>query len=494
MIWLLLIGLLAGILAMLLPLARSHRATDQAEAENQQLAQDRQRLVDFMHHMTEALGEGLSQQELHQRIVHAAILCTGALSACIFQKTGRGTMRGIAIEGLFPPHRPLSDESKRKLVTRAKFIEQVLKSEEFPIGEGIVGRVAQTGQGELLRDAAADARMVRHDDPALAVRSVIVVPLRFRQHFFGVLAVTNPAEEQLFSEADFTLMQSLAEQAALALHNAEFLHLQIEKKQLDLDLSIARGIQQMLLPRGKPALPGLRLDARYAAAQQVGGDLYDFFPLGESRLGVAVADVSGKGIAASLLMAICRTNLRQIAPRYDSPVATLIELNRVLAADIHPGLYVTLLYAIIDVATNEVALARAGHELPLLVRRDAATGGARADYIESEGMALGMVPGDIFDLSIEAKVESFLPGDALILYTDGITETANEEGKEFSGARLADCARSLHGRMPREINDGILDGVQRFAGEAAQRDDLTLFTVVRSPGGAAGWSEGGEAG
>ena len=94
-------------------------------------------------------------------------------------------------------------------------------------------------------------------------------------------------------------------------------------------------------------------------------------------------------------------------------------------------------------------------------------------------MALGLVPGEIFDESIEGRTESFLPGDVLVLYTDGITETANDEGKEFSGARLADCMRSLYGRPPREINDGILEAAQRFAGEAPQRDDLTLFTVAR---------------
>jgi sigma-B regulation protein RsbU (phosphoserine phosphatase) len=104
----------------------------------------------------------------------------------------------------------------------------------------------------------------------------------------------------------------------------------------------------------------------------------------------------------------------------------------------------------------------------------------RADYVASEGMALGLVSGDIFDESIEERVESFLPGDVLVFYTDGITETANEEGREFSGARLADCVRALYGRTPREINDGILDAAQRFAGEAPPRDDLTLFTVARS--------------
>ena len=482
MFWYLLIGALLGLLLLLVPLAHARAELDRVEQENLKLAQDRQRLFDFMHLMTEALGEGLSRQELHQRIVHAAILCTGALSACIFEQTERKTMRGIAIEGLFPPHRPLSEAGTAKLATRAKFIEQVLRSEEFPLGEGIVGRVAQSRRGELLVDAAADTRMVKHDDPALAVRSVIVVPLIFRDRFFGVLAVTNPAGDQLFNEGDFTLMQSLAEQAALALHNAEFLHLQIEKRQLDLDLSIASGIQQMLLPRGTPRLAGLEIDARYRPAQRVGGDLYDFFPLSDTRLGVAVADVSGKGIPASLLMAICRTNLRQIAPRHASPARVLTELNAALAADIQSGLYVTMLYAIVDVGTNEVTLARAGHELPLFVRRDPTNGLVRTDYVGSEGMALGMVPNAIFTETIAEQREPFVAGDALVLYTDGVTEAANDEGKEFSGARLADVVRSSAAAPPRAVNDAILEAVQRFGGEEAQRDDFTLLTLRRTNG------------
>jgi len=473
------IGLLLGALAMLPWLFRARRDADRSEEEGQKLAQDRQRLLDFMHLMTEALGEGLSRPELHQRIVHASILCTGALSACLFERTEKNTMRGAAVEGLFPPHRPLADLAKGKVTTRAKFIEQVLKSEEFPVGEGVVGRVAETGRGELLADAAADPRVVKHDDAALAVRSVIAVPLVFRGRFFGVLAVTNPAGDEPFSETDFTLMQSLAEQAALALHNAEFLHLQIERQQLDLDLSLARGIQQMLLPQHTATIAGLDLDARYTPAQKVGGDLYDIIPLSATRLGIAVADVSGKGIPASLLMAICRTNLRQIAARHDSPARVLAELNRALAADIRGGLYVTMLYAVIDVARNAVTFARAGHELPLFVRRDPASGVGVTDYVGSEGMPLGMVPDEIFSPATVDRTEPFAPGDVLVLYTDGITEAPNEDAKEFSGARLADAVRSLQQRSARELNDGILEGVQRFAGDTPQRDDFTLVTVKR---------------
>jgi sigma-B regulation protein RsbU (phosphoserine phosphatase) len=482
MSWLIPAGLLAAILLLLVALSRSRRESDRLEQENQKLARDSRQLLDFMHHMTEALGEGLSHQELRQRIVHASILCTGALSACFFERTPRNTMRGVAVEGLFPPHRPMTEATQGRLLTRARFIEQVLRSEEFPVGEGVVGRVAEQLRGELLVDAAADPRMVRHDDPALKVRSVIVVPLLFRGRSFGVLAVANPGSAAYFNQADFTLLQSLAEQAALALHNAEFLHLQVERRQLDVDLSVARGIQQMLLPRETPSLPGLELDARYAAAQQVGGDLYDFILLPDSRLGIVVADVAGKGIAASMLMAICRTNFRQIASRHVSPAAALTELNRTQSVDIHAGLYVTMIYAIVDAAQNTVTFARAGHELPLFVRRDPGHGPARADYVASEGMALGLVPDEIFAPTITDQTEAFALGDVMLLYTDGVTEAPNEDGKEFSGARLADVARMLHHRPAREVNDHVLEALQRFSGHGPQRDDLTLVTVRRTAG------------
>ena len=475
----LVLGILLGALAMLMPFLRLRRRLERQEEQKQQFAQDRKRVIEFMHLMAEALGEGLTLQELRQRIVHASILCTGALSACIFEETAGKMMRGVAVEGLFPPHRPIPETIKSRLATRAKFIEQILKSEEFPVGEGVVGRVAQTGRGELIADAVADPRIIKHDDAALAVRSVIAVPLTFRDRFFGVLVVTNPADDREFTEVEFSLLQSLAEQAALALHNAEFLSLQIEKKQLDLDLSIASGIQQMLLPRKTATLPGLDLAARYMPAQKVGGDLYDIIPLSDHSLGIAVADVSGKGIPASLLMAITRTNLRQIAPRHDSPAAVLAELNRTIAIDMHGGLYVTMLYAVIDVTKNTVVFARAGHELPLFARRDAASGAYLTQFAGSEGMSVGMVPDELFKAVIADRVEPFGTGDVLVLYTDGVTEAPNEDNKEFSGARLADAVRVLHSQSAEDLNEGILESVRRFAGDEPQRDDLTLVTVKR---------------
>lgn len=456
---------------------RMRRANGSLREENLTLAQEKQIVVDFMHHMTEALADNPSREELYQRIVHAAIFCTGALSACIFQRVPGDKMRGVAVEGLFPPHRPLPEASRGKLTTRAKFIEQVLMSETFSVHEGLVGRVALTAQGLLIADALHHPDIVKHDDPVLEVRSMIVVPLIFGGQFFGVLAVANPADGLPFTETDYALLQSMAELAALALHNAEFLHLQLEKRQFDLDLSLASGIQQMLLPTERTTLRGLDIDARYTPAQRVGGDLYDLLALSEQRIGVVVADVSGKGISASLLMAICRSNLRQIAPRHTSPAAALAELNRVLVSDIHNGMFITLVYAVIDTLAATVTFARAGHELPLLVQSDSLAGIGSGRFIASEGMPVGMVPDELFTSVIADCVVPFRPGDTFVLYTDGLTEAPNEEGKEFSGARLADAICTLHHRSAREINDGLLAAIERFSNDIPQRDDYTLVTI-----------------
>ncbi len=474
--------LLGGILGVALVYALYWRASREAarlEEEKQGLMEERQIVLDYMHTMVDAVGERLPREELFQRIVHAAILSTGALSACIFEKGADNMMRGAAVEGLFPPHRPIPDTQRMKMGTRAKFIEQVLKSESFPVGEGVVGRVAATGKGELIMKAPDDPRVVKHEDPALVVRSVIAAPIMVRQRLIGVLCVCNASDGLPFTATDYSLVEALAEQAGLAVHNADFLSLQVEKQKLDLDLALASDVQLMLLPREMPLVPGLDIDARYLAAQKVSGDLYDVFKLGYDRVGVAVADVSGKGMSASLLMAICRTTLRQIAPMHSSPARVLADLNRSLAGDMREGMYITMTYAVVDADKGQVTIARAGHELPLFSRRDPATGVFVSEYIGSEGMPVGLVDADLFESAIEDKTLAFAPGSTLVLYTDGLTEAPNAEEKEFGGARLADALRAAHGGSARQINDAILQAVEDFAGAAGLRDDYTLLTVKR---------------
>lgn len=475
------IGLLLGAAVAGVLGWRARRAAARIEEEKHSLLEERQVVLDFMHDMVDAVGERLTRDELFRRIVCTATRSTGALSACIFEKGADGLMRGVAVQGLFPPHRPIADTAGLEPATRAQFIDQVLRSESFPVGEGIVGRVAATGRGELIPDAPSDPRIVRHDDPALTVRSVIAAPIVVRGRLLGVLCVCNAADGLPFTATDYSLVAALAEQAGLAVHNADFLGLEVEKRQLDLDLSLASEVQQLLLPQQLPVVPGLDINARYLAAQRVSGDLYDVFPLDGGRLGVAVADVAGKGVSASLVMAICRTLLRQVAARHESPAQVLGELNRILAADVPAGKFVTMTYAVIDPVRGTLVLARAGHEPPLLVRAPGRAGGAAGGFIDAEGMPLGWVDAGMFAEVMTDRHLAIAPGDVLVLYTDGLTEAPNATGKEYSGARLADAVRAAVAATPgnaARINDAVLASVRIFTGETALRDDLTLVTVA----------------
>lgn len=456
----------------------ARREVQRMDEEKQLLSQEKMIVFDFMHNMVEAVGEGIQRNELFRRVVHASILSTGALSACIFELQGN-RLRGVAVEGLFPPHRPLPESSKLKITTRTKFLEQILKSETFAIGEGIVGRVARSGKGVLIEDARNDPQVVRHDDPALEVRSLIVVPLRFREKTIAVLAIVNPSDGGSFGETAFSLAQSIGEQAGLAVHNLDLLSLQIEKNKIDSDLGLAREIQSMLLPRTFPSTEYFDIAATYLPAQKVGGDLYDIFTLPDSKVGLAIADVSGKGISASLLMAICQSNLRHFAQSIESPAEVLIALNKVLVEEMKPEMFVTILYVVADPHSGSLTIARAGHELPILVHKDGASGSYRAEFIGSEGMAAGMVPSTIFNDSIVERILPFLPGDVLTLFTDGVTESVNSEGTEFSNGRLADVTRTLRSRSAADLNQGITDRVELFTGPEGRGDDFTLVTIKR---------------
>jgi sigma-B regulation protein RsbU (phosphoserine phosphatase) len=475
----LVLGLALGVSLVALRLRVVSRRARHQEERAIQLEQEKEMVVRFMREMVEALGEGVERTGLFQRIVRAALRCTGALSACIYESLPDGSLRSVAAEGLFPPQRPIPDASRGKLATRAKFIEQVLRSETLRPGEGVVGDVASRRVGELITDAAGDPRIVDHGDPVLAVRSLIAMPIEFRGSLVGVLAVTNPIGGGAFTETDFSLVRSLAEQAGLALHNNEFLNLQVEKRQMDVDLSIAQEIQQLLVPQTLPSAPGLDIDARYIPARQVGGDLVDAVEMPDGRLAIVVADVAGKSVGASILMAICRTRVRHALAHATSPAEVLRRVNRDMTGEFRPGMFVTVVVAVFDATTGEVTLARAGHEPPLLARREDGRSLMTCRFVELDGMGLGIAEPELFDEVISDGRFRMEPGDMLVLYTDGLTEAPNDEGKEFSTSRLLDAVRVLGDRSAREACEGILETVRRFAGSSKPGDDLSFVLIKR---------------
>lgn len=455
---------------------KSRCQANRLDEEKQLLAQEKVIVLDFMHSLAEAIGEGVDRPELCRRVVHAAVRCTGAQSASIFIRNG-DQLRSVAAEGLFPPLKPLDPELRGRLVSRTKFLEQVLRSEVHAAGEGLVGTVAVGAEGLMIEDAAHDPRVVSHDDASLKINSLILVPIRFRERSLGVLAIVNPTDGGGFGESDHSLAMSLGEQTALALQNLDLMEMQIIKNRMDVDLALASNIQGMLLPKRFPENPAVQIAAIYQPAQKVGGDLYDVISLPDGRIGVAIADVSGKGVPASILMALCQGNLRHLARECASPAQVLSRLNGVMDDEMRQDMFVTMIYAVIDTVKGEITLARAGHELPLVV--SGPEGQASARFLQSEGMALGMVPEAFFSEVVQEVTLAFQPGDVLVLYTDGITETANAEGTEFSKERLADTIRSLRSKPVEEIHIGLLMRLKEFTGGQSPRDDLTLLTVKR---------------
>jgi len=469
-------GVVLGMLSAWFAVAQRQRKLALAQEETLRLRQEKQIVVDFMHNMVEAVATGGDRQEMFRRIIHAAVRSTGAMSACIFERQPDGTLKGMAVEGLFPPQRKIPDELASKLATRTQYLESILKSESYKMGEGLIGQVAKSGRAVLIADAQNDPRVVQHHDPSLQVRSIIVAPVLFQGELIAVLAVANPVDGLDFTETDFSLVESLAEQVGLAVHNSDAMKVQIEKSKIDLDLELAGNIQGLLLPKSFPPSDTLAFAAHYTAAQKIGGDLYDIFQLDEKTIALAIADVSGKGISASILMAICQTNLRHFSKLYRSPSKVLSAINAQMSSSMRKDMFITIIYAVFDLETEEVVLARAGHELPLFYDRHA-NGSVTVGPVRSNGMAVGMVPPEIFDATIENTRIRFGKKDALLFYTDGVTECVNSEGEEFSSGRLVDTLRSSGGESAQAIVDIVLEKVNQFSEGIGQADDLTLIAV-----------------
>jgi Stage II sporulation protein E (SpoIIE) len=248
-------------------------------------------------------------------------------------------------------------------------------------------------------------------------------------------------------------------------------------RRLEGELAIGRRIQRSLMPRRFPSLPGWEIAAAYDAAREVGGDLYDAFLLRDRPgcLGIVIADVTGKGIPAALVMADVRALIHAAADHGGGPALTIDRVNRILVAERATGLFVTVAHGVIDAATGSMTLASAGHE-PIHVIRS----GGRLDVLDPPGCLVGMVA----DIRVEPLDAVLGPGDALVMHTDGITEARSPDGGFYGDERFEALLATLADRAASDVVDAIAADVARFRAGAEASDDLTLLVVRRTPGGA----------
>jgi sigma-B regulation protein RsbU (phosphoserine phosphatase) len=299
-------------------------------------------------------------------------------------------------------------------------------------------------------------------------------PLVYRNKILGVLALAGHGNRPI-EDKDLAVFRTIAEQSAFALYNEAVYNEAGQKKLIDRDLEIARDIQRVLLPSADPVFPGYDISGLSLAAGHLSGDYFDFIPLGGDRLAVAIADVSGKGVPASLIMAMCRGVLRREALDATMPGDVLRRVNSLLYPDIKEDMFISMAYAILDGPDGKFTLARAGHDAPLLFR--AAT--REVEKLSPKGMALGIDSGEVFN-RVCADLSLVLgPGDCILLYTDGATEALNADGVEYGVDRLAKALEAAAAQGAAAVLRHVADDVRAFTGRESKQDDFTLIAISK---------------
>lgn len=444
--------------------------------ERDELRQEKEVIFGFVHDIGEvfAYSDELDLDRMLGRVLFYAMRTTRAGAGGIYLlEEDNQYLRARVTSGIFPPLVGELDGSLDRAVSKSQHIERIVKSRLIRKGEGLIGEAADFGQPILIGDAQRDPRVPRYREDFLNVRSVLIVPMRFLQRVIGVIAVVNRVDGLPFIQADLSLMQALADQASVSVHHAGLRDTLDEKQRIDHDLAIARQIQRTLLPKAIPRVECIELAAFNVPAQEIGGDYYDFIQVDDDHLGIAIADVSGKGIVGAIMMAVSRSALRAQAPGNHSPASVLKAVNRVMSEDIAEDMFVSMLYMILNKRTHELVVARAGHERPALSQG----GGKGFTIIDSPGMALGIADVDFFDAALREERVPLSPGDVVVAYTDGVTEAMNEGGEEWGIDNFLEAVNVAAPEGANSVLNNVQQRVLRFAGDMGQYDDMTLLAL-----------------
>jgi sigma-B regulation protein RsbU (phosphoserine phosphatase) len=434
-------------------------------------------VFDFLHGLGEAFSDTIRPNELHRLIVEGATRILDAHGGALYvtDRTG-GKLTPAFISNGCPPLVDVPPEILQQAAATPIALESYLRLRSIVPGEGLIGRVWQTGQSVCFSELSQVPELAKLRDSAFGTASVMAASLSYGKQDLGVLAVANGPMGAPFSQGDFIVFKSIAEQSAFALYNAIIYSMANEKKRLDHDLEIARDIQRILLPAEAPAINGFQISGINVPARQVSGDYFDYIRVDDERLGIAIADVSGKGIPASLIMAICRSVLRAEAARNPSPADVLRKVNRQLYPDIKEDMFISMAYLILDHERNGITLARGGHDAPLLYKQQSQS----VTPIKSPGMVLGIDSGNVFDRITNDFAVPLERDDCLILYTDGVTEALNTEGDEFGLERTTESVRASASNGAQAIVRRVIDDVRNFAGSQPQNDDITLIAIRKT--------------
>ncbi|WP_022663885.1 PP2C family protein-serine/threonine phosphatase [Desulfospira joergensenii] len=339
-------------------------------------------------------------------------------------------------------------------------------------GQGIAGYVAETRQPLNLKDVYQHPNFSPDYDrkTGYRTRTMICVPLKIRGRILGVIQVINKLKPPyFFSDEELEMLETIGSSAAVAIDTAQMHQVIIQRETLERDLKLAREVQQSFLPAAPPHIEGYRFAVLNQPALDIGGDFYHFFHLPGNRLGIVLGDVSGKGIAASLYMARLISDLQYNSLLFDDPARLLGQINSLLCQRSNRGMFVTLVYMVLDIPGKKIFFSNAGHPSPVYSDRGSALFlGKEA----AKGPPLGILPHTYFTReSLELE-----PGSVLTLFTDGITEARNGQGNLFGMDRLINEILKVPD-SPDLLIQNIPAAVDRYTLGEARKDDLTLLSM-----------------
>jgi sigma-B regulation protein RsbU (phosphoserine phosphatase) len=332
------------------------------------------------------------------------------------------------------------------------------------MGEGIIGHVAVTGEPVISPDVRTDPRYVNAREET---RSEMVAPVISNDEVIGVFDLESDRLNS-YDEDDLQVLLLLASQVAIIIEKVMLHEQLVEKKRLEGQLEVARQVQLELLPANDPQLEGFDICAWNFSTEEVSGDYYDWVSIYEDQIGMVIADVSGKGVPAALLMAFLRASLRAAIHIGYAPHISMSKVNYLLWESIERNQFVTAFYGVLDASNKTLAYTNAGHNPPLLMDAD-----GTARFIERGGLPLGMFR----DTRYYEYYQAIEPGQILVLYTDGATEANGANGEEYGRARLETAVRASRHLSARDLITAIQQDVLAWTDGRGATDDMTFFIV-----------------
>ena len=464
------------IVVMIFAIRNQRRRNRRMRSRFRDFEGEEQRMFNFLHDLGVAIEVEPTHSALARTIVDGVSGVVNAQGGAIyFMSEDNDSLVPSYLSAKCPPLVGIPYEVRKKASRDSRALDSHIRLSRVALDEGILGYCLSVGSPIQVKDVKSHPSLSDSLVNYSYDVTVMAAPLRHAGKDIGVLAVARMHEQGDFMPNDFAVFSSIAEQSAFAIGTAQVHREAQEKRQMDTELRNAREVQRVLLPQEEPVISGYRICGVNVPARVISGDYYDYIDMGDQKHGIAIADVSGKGVPAGLLMAMCRSSLRSVAKGLSSPAQILSAVNRQLFPDIREDMFISMAFYILDEKSGLVTMARAGHDPALWYRKSS----EEVEQLRSPGMALGVDGGDVFERVIKDHEIQLESGDCLLLHTDGVREALNEQEQEFGMERMSASFKQSAKLGAQAVLDQIQEELGQFTGEGRQMDDITLVAIEK---------------